>query len=195
MSYTSTVRYGTVRSPVKIESIPDPLAKGYALIARKDPQLRDLRLAVANEVTATLNTGRILDLGTGPGYLPVVLARRAPQLTIDGIDLAQGMVKIARKNATNRGVADRVSFHRADAAQLPFEDNSFDLILSTLSFHHWARPLACLTELHRVLKPQHEAWIYDVRRDTTSAVNAAFRRQYGRLVGVLFLKLVRRTLR
>jgi ubiquinone/menaquinone biosynthesis C-methylase UbiE len=180
---------------VKIESIPDPLAKGYALIARKDPQLRDLRLAVANEVTATLNTGRILDLGTGPGYLPVVLARRAPQLTIDGIDLAQGMVKIARKNATNRGVADRVSFHRADAAQLPFEDNSFDLILSTLSFHHWARPLACLTELHRVLKPQHEAWIYDVRRDTTSAVNAAFRRQYGRLVGVLFLKLVRRTLR
>ena len=176
---------------MKIESIPDPLAKVYALIARKGPQLRDLRLAVVDEVTNTFTSGRILDVGTGPGYLPVELALRAPQLKIDGIDLSHGMVTIARKNAAKRGVDDRVRFHRADAAELPFEDNSFDLILSTLSFHHWARPLTCLTELHRVLKPQHEAWIYDVRRDTTREVNAAFRRQYGWLVGVLFLRLVR----
>ena len=176
---------------MKIERIPDPLAKVYALIARKGPQLRDLRLAVVDEVTTTLTSGRILDVGTGPGYLPVELALHAPQLKLDGIDLSHGMVTIARKNAAKRGVADRVRFHRADAAKLPFADNSFDLILSTLSFHHWARPLACLTELHRVLKPQRETWIYDVRRDTTSEVNAAFRRQYGWLVGLLFLKLVR----
>jgi ubiquinone/menaquinone biosynthesis C-methylase UbiE len=79
----------------------------------------------------------------------------------------------------------------ADAAKLPFDDGSFDLVLSTLSLHHWSQPLECLTEVHRVLKPQHEAWIYDARRDTTKEVNAAFRRKYGWFLAVLFLKLVR----
>ncbi len=188
------VRYLCLRyegSPVKIESITGPLVKVYALIARKGPQLRDLRHAVAEEVAAAFTTGRILDVGTGPGYLPLEIALRAPGLTIDGVDLSHGMVAIARKNTAKHGVDDRVSFHRADAAELPFEDNSFDLVISTLSFHHWSRPLACVTELHRVLKPEHEAWIYDVRRDTTSEVNATFRRRYGWLVGVLFLRLVR----
>lgn len=176
---------------MKIESIPAPGAYVYRWIARKSPPLRDLCNAVAAEVTAAITAGRILDVGTGPGYLPIEIATRAPGLELDGIDLSPAMVKIARKHAAKRGVADRVRFQRAHAAELPFDDGSFDLIISTLSFHHWARPLECLTELHRVLKPQHEAWIYDARRDTTHEVNAAFRRDYGRFVAFLFLKLVR----
>jgi ubiquinone/menaquinone biosynthesis C-methylase UbiE len=176
---------------VKIESIPAPGARIYAVIARKGPQLRDLRQAVAEEAIATLTAGRVLDVGTGPGYLPIALAQRAPQLAIDGIDLSHAMVTIARKNAEKSGVANRVRFQRANAADLPFEDGSFGLIISTLSLHHWSQPLECLTEIHRVLKPQHEAWIYDARRDTTKEVNAAFRRQYGWFLAVLFLKLVR----
>jgi ubiquinone/menaquinone biosynthesis C-methylase UbiE len=176
---------------VKIESIPAPGARIYAVIARKGPQLRDLHNAVAEEAIATLTAGRILDVGTGPGYLPVALAQRAPQLAIDGIDLSPAMVTIARKNAAKSGVGNRVTFHRANAADLPFDDGSFDLVLSTLSLHHWSRPLECLTEIHRVLKPQHEAWIYDARRDTTKEVNVAFRRKYGWFLAVLFLKLVR----
>ena len=176
---------------MKIESIPAPGARVYAVIARKGPQLRDLHNAVAEEATATLTAGRILDVGTGPGYLPVALALRAPQLAIDDIDLSPAMVTIARNNAAKSGVADRVRFQRANAADLPFEDGSFDLVLSTFSLHHWSQPLECLTEIHRVLKPQHEAWIYDARRDTTKEVNAAFRRKYGWFLAFLFLKLVR----
>jgi ubiquinone/menaquinone biosynthesis C-methylase UbiE len=176
---------------MKIESIPAPGARIYAVIASKSPPLRALCNAVAAEVTAAIAAGRILDVGTGPGYLPIEIATRAPGLELDGIDLSPAMVRIARKTATKQGVADRVRFHRAPAANLPFDDGSFDLVISTLSFHHWARPLECLAELHRVLKPQHEAWIYDARRDTTHEVNAAFRREYGRFVAFLFLKLVR----
>jgi ubiquinone/menaquinone biosynthesis C-methylase UbiE len=132
-----------------------------------------------------------LDVGTGPGYLPIEIATRAPGLELDGIDLSFAMVELARKTVAKKGVADRVRFHHAHAAELPFDDGSFDLVISTLSFHHWARPLECLTEIHRVLKPQHEAWIYDARRDTTDEVNAAFSREYGRLVAFLFLRLVR----
>jgi ubiquinone/menaquinone biosynthesis C-methylase UbiE len=176
---------------MKIESIPAPGAVVYAWIARTSPPLRDLCNAVAAEVTAAITTGRILDVGTGQGYLPIEIAKRAPGLKLDGIDLSPAMVKLARKTAAKKGVADRVRFQRAHAAELPFDDGSFDLVISTLSFHHWARPIECLTELHRVLKPHHEAWIYDARRDTTNEVNAAFRREYGRFVALLFLKLVR----
>jgi ubiquinone/menaquinone biosynthesis C-methylase UbiE len=167
---------------MKIESIPAPGAYVYAVIARKSPPLRDLCNAVAAEVTAAITAGRIL---------PIRIAAQAPGLELDGIDLSPAMVKLARKTAAKRGVADRVRFHHAHAAELPFEDESFDLVTSTLSFHHWARPLECLTEIHRVLKPHREAWIYDARRDTTNEVNAAFRRDYGRFVAFLFLKLVR----
>jgi ubiquinone/menaquinone biosynthesis C-methylase UbiE len=176
---------------MKMERIPAPGAIVYAWIASKSPPLRVLCNAVAAEVTKAITAGRILDVGTGPGYLPIEIATRAPGLALDGIDLSPAMVKLARKTAAKRGVADRVRFQRAHAADLPFDDGSFDLVISTLSFHHWARPLECLAELHRVLKPQHEAWIYDARRDTTHEVNAAFRNDYGRFVAFLFLTLVR----
>ncbi|MBN1762169.1 MAG: class I SAM-dependent methyltransferase [Methanomicrobia archaeon] len=142
---------------MKIESIPALGSYIYAFIARKSPPLRDLCKAVAAEVTGTITAGRILDIGTGPGYLLIEIAARAPGLELDGIDLSPAMVKIARKNAAKKGVADHVRFQRANAADLPFDDGSFDLILSTLSFHHWSRPLECLTEIRRVLKAQHEA--------------------------------------
>lgn len=137
---------------MKIESIPYPGEKIYSVIARKSPPLRDLCRAVAEEVTATITSGRIVDVGTGPGYLPIEIARRAQGLEIEGIDLSPAMVKIARKNADKRGVTDRVRFQRANAADLPFEDGYVDLIVSTLSLHHWSRPLDCLNEIHRVLK-------------------------------------------
>lgn len=175
----------------KIESIPNPGARVYSLIARKSPPLRDLCLEVAEEVTSRLNSGRILDVGTGPAYLPVEIAKRAPNLEIVGIDLSPAMVAIATKNAEKRGVSDRVRVQRANAADLPFEDGYFDLVVSTLSLHHWLRPSECLKEINRVLKENGEAWIYDARRDTTKEVNAQFRERYGWLLAFVFLNLVR----
>jgi ubiquinone/menaquinone biosynthesis C-methylase UbiE len=176
---------------VKIESIPNPGARVYSLIARKSPPLRDLCLEVAEEVTAKLRSGRILDVGTGPGYLPVEIAKRAPNLELVGIDLSPAMVAIATKNAEKRGVSARVRVQRANAADLPFEDGYFDLVVSTLSLHHWLKPSECLKEINRVLNENGEAWIYDARRDTTKEVNAQFRERYGWLLAFVFLNLVR----
>ncbi len=48
-------------------------------------------------------------------------------------------------------------------ASLPFADGSFDLVVSTLSMHHWADPAAGLAEIGRVLRPRATALIWDLR--------------------------------
>lgn len=176
---------------LKIEGIPDLAAKVYSLIARKSPLLRDFYKEVAEEVRSKISSGRILDVGTGPGYLPLEIAKRSQSLEIIGIDISSAMVKIASRNAENMGFSGRVMFQLGNAASLPFEDGHFDFVVSTVSLHHWLRPAECLKEIYRVLKDNGEAWIYDIRRDTPEEVNAQVRRKYGWFLSFLFLKIVR----
>jgi len=176
---------------IKIEGIPSFGAKIYSLIGRKMPFLKDLYNEVAEEITARISSGKILDVGTGPGYLPLEIAKRAANLEIVGIDISPVMVKIAKRNAKDRGFSERVKFQIGNAANLPFDDGYFDFVISTLSFHHWLKPIECLNEIYRVLKENGEAWIYDVRRDTPKEVNAKLRDKYGWFLSFLFLNIVR----
>jgi ubiquinone/menaquinone biosynthesis C-methylase UbiE len=70
---------------------------------------------------------RVLDLGTGTGLAAFLLARRFPEAEVVGADVAEGMVEVARRN-TPPELAGRVRFERADAAELPYGDGSFDLV-------------------------------------------------------------------
>lgn len=176
---------------MKIEAIPNFATGLYAFIARKSPCIRDIHQEVAKEVCAKISSGKVLDLGTGPGYLPFEIAKRAPGLEIVGIDLSSGMVDIAKKKANELGLSNRVTFKTANATSLPFGAASFDFVVSTLSMHHWHDPKACFKEIHRVLKNNGEANIFDLRRDTTKEVNAEFRKKYGWFLSFLFLKFVR----
>ena len=176
---------------MKIEAIPNFVAGIYAFIARKNPSIRDIHQEIAKEICAKISSGRILDLGTGPGYLPFEISKRSPNLKITGIDLSSGMVDMARKKAKELGLSNRVTFEIANAASLPFEDGSFDFVVSTMSMHHWLDPKACFKEIHRVLKNNAEANIFDIRRDTTKEVNTEFTKKYGWFLSFLFLKFVR----
>jgi len=176
---------------MKIEAIPNVVSGLYAFIARKNPCIRDIHQEVTKEVCAKISSGRILDLGTGPGYLPFAMAKIAPGLEIVGIDLSSGMVELARKKARELGFSNRVTFEVANAARLPFEDGSFDFVVSTLSLHHWSNPAACFKEIYRVLKDNAQADIFDLRRDTTKEVNAEVRQKYGWFLSFLLLRFVR----
>jgi SAM-dependent methyltransferase len=88
---------------------------------------------------------RALDLGTGTGGAAFAIARRFPETEVTGVDLAERMIEQARGNVTD-DMRERVRFELADAARLPFPDDSFDLVgLSNM--------IPFFDELERVLAP------------------------------------------
>jgi SAM-dependent methyltransferase len=83
---------------------------------------------------------QVLEVGCGPGHLSIRLARHGFQVT--GLDLDPAMIARAQANADRPENSNqrRPSLLIGDAASLAFPDRSFDLVVSTLSMHHWGRP-------------------------------------------------------
>ena len=152
----------------KIERIPGVLASAYAKATRMaiDSYYRQ----VAKKIVAHLKSGTILDLGTGPGYLPIEIVKKSSQIQIIGIDLSRRLIQMARANALTAGLADRLNFQLGNAAALDFEDSFFDMVISTGMLHSIKEPVKVLQEIYRVLKAGREAWIFDPAR-VTSAVD------------------------
>jgi ubiquinone/menaquinone biosynthesis C-methylase UbiE len=134
---------------------------------------------VADVVAAGLGSGaRVLDVGTGPGGVPLAIARAQPLLRVDGLDLSEDMVSYARQATADAGLADRVTFTVGDVAHLPYPDGTFDLVVSSMSQHHWADVRGGVREVRRVLRPGGRAWIYDARIALHRATSIA-RREAG----------------
>ena len=93
---------------------------------------------------------RILDVGCGTGYLLGRLAACAPQAgALAGIDAAPAMIEVARDASAD----DRLRFVVGTAERLPWPAATFDLVVSTTSFDHWADQRTGLAECARVLAP------------------------------------------
>jgi ubiquinone/menaquinone biosynthesis C-methylase UbiE len=107
---------------------------------------------------------RVLEVGSGPGHLSIRLSHQLG-LDVTGLDLDPAMIEVARANAERAAGGDRrqPSFVLGDVASLPFPDASFDLVVSTLSLHHWADARAGLSEIGRVLRPGGRALVWDLR--------------------------------
>jgi ubiquinone/menaquinone biosynthesis C-methylase UbiE len=91
----------------------------------------------------------ILDIGCGTGKLLGVAQGRFPDAKLFGVDAAIEMVR--RAQASNPGEA--IHFQQAIAEELPFAGASFDMVFSTMTFHHWRDQSKGIAEIARVLAP------------------------------------------
>ena len=99
---------------------------------------------------------RLLDVGCGTGALLRELAARGAPARLSGIDLSPAMVALARAR-----LPAAVRLAVADAATLPFPAASFDVVVSSSSFHFWPRPQRVLAEVRRVLAASGRLTITD----------------------------------
>lgn len=95
---------------------------------------------------------RVLDCGVGTGALACALARVLPDpFRLDAIDISPGMLDLAGARFRDLGIA--ATLRQGDVCRLPYDDATFDLVLTGHVLEHLADPRAALAEMVRVLKP------------------------------------------
>jgi ubiquinone/menaquinone biosynthesis C-methylase UbiE len=150
---------------VNVEGIEDPeTAEAYDRINRM-PQFKLIRRGFVKKLKKYGVKETITDIGCGPGYLLQVITKEMPENALIGVDISKEMVEKAKANFVSMGYGERIEFKQGSADHLPFDDDTQDFIISTLSLHHWNDPQAAFKEIHRVLKPGGQMLIYDLRRD------------------------------
>jgi ubiquinone/menaquinone biosynthesis C-methylase UbiE len=127
----------------------------------RDKGWLETRLITGSEI----GSGLALEVGPGPGYLGLEWLKNTEGTTLQGMDISEDMLEIARRNAAEYGLTDRVKYVKGDAQKMPFESDYFDAVFTNGSLHEWSHPEKIMDEIYRVLKPCGRYCISDMRRD------------------------------
>lgn len=147
----------------------DPKAVDYyhKLMAGEHVQYR---LIAGKALSLKPDAVEIADIGTGPGFLAIELAKMSRK-QIKAIDVSPNMLLKSQELAEKANV--EIETVESSCENLPFADQSLDLVTSIHLLHVLADPLPYFMELKRVLKPGGRALIIDFRRDTWGALRLA----------------------
>ena len=105
------------------------------------------------DVDAALRAGaRVADVACGVGWAGIAIARRYPNAIVDGFDLDETSIALARDNAEGAGVADRVTFEARDGAD-PTRAGRYDLAVVIEAIHDLSRPIEVLAAIRSMLTP------------------------------------------
>jgi len=147
-----------------------PALLAYNFARRKWTYASTIRTQIFNSL-ALRGDEKILDVGCGSGLLVNEAARRLSKGKATGIDIwaphsGGGNHALLMKNAQAEGVVDKIEFKQADVRKLPFNDASFDVIMSSGALHHISRDRAeheqAINEMLRVLKPNGQIALMDI---------------------------------
>ncbi|MBN1994422.1 MAG: class I SAM-dependent methyltransferase [Anaerolineae bacterium] len=110
--------------------------------------------------------GKVLDIGTGPGFVAIEIARllQGTGGQVVGLDMSPAMLTLASENATRAGLNGALTWREGDARAMPFDRGEFDAMVSNDSLHHWTDPLPIFNEIARVVKDNGGYIIHDSRR-------------------------------
>lgn len=159
------------------EGIPWPGTIIYNSLSRTDI-FRDHYSLVAKDISGYFLRGRLLDVGTGPGWLLHAVRRICGDAELYGVDISASMVQKARVNSS-RECPGRMEFVHAGSSSLPFENEYFDCVVSTGSIHHWKDIDESLAEIYRVLKKGACVLIYDLVTEVPEDIQIELEARYG----------------
>lgn len=131
------------------------------LHVRADSYLRTFEKLFSN--TAPSKGARMLEIGSGVGYVMEAAMRRYAPARITGLDVAQGMIQMARQRLQRDGVdSTNVEFVHYDGVDAPLASESLDFIYSVASLQHAPRPYCfrAISEAHRMLRVGGTGWIH-----------------------------------
>ena len=112
------------------------------------------------DVQAQLSAGspvRIAEVGCGTGFAALLLAEAYPQVRVDGFDLDEASIRVAREAAEDRGLSDRVHFEVRDAAD-PTIVGHYDLVLAIEMIHDVPHPVSVLHTMRTLPAPMQPYW-------------------------------------
>ncbi|MBE6519590.1 MAG: class I SAM-dependent methyltransferase [Thermoplasmata archaeon] len=137
----------------------DAAAKEYKAIVERQLSSsdKDVWMRMVYEHAPKKEKLRVLDIGTGPGFFTIALSLDGHDVT--GVDLSEGMLEVARKNAEEFGA--KCDFRQMNADRLYFESDTFDLIINRNVT--WTIPdmEECYREWRRVLAPDGKLLVFD----------------------------------
>ncbi len=120
-----------------------------SLVTEWLPQLPD----VLARLQDTSSPARVADVCCGTGWSAIVLAEAFPHLTTDGYDNDEDSIARARRNAAERGVADRVRFEVRDVSAEADLESTYDVAFMFEALHDLPHPVQALRNVHRWLQP------------------------------------------
>jgi arsenite methyltransferase len=105
---------------------------------------------------------RLIELGSGPGFYALRLAKRFPQIIVTGVDRSENQLAWARQRAILHRL-NNCSFARVNVLNLPFVDASFDVLIASRLFTILPDPARAVAEMYRVVKPGGRCFIAEPR--------------------------------
>lgn len=148
----------------RVPEMQGAVARWYARQRGSGSQVEAYRTQAALLTAGVPPGADVLEVAPGPGYLAIEMARLG-RVQVTGLDISPTFVRIAKENARQATVS--IDFRQGDAAAMPFDPASFDLIVCQATFKNFTQPGSALAEMHRVLRPGGTAVIKDMRRDVS----------------------------
>ena len=103
---------------------------------------------------------KILDLGTGSGYLAFEVAKKFKECEVTGLDIVVQTLEVNKEEAVKRGFKN-ISFVAYDGVHFPFEEEEFDYVLTRYALHHFPKIEETFKEISRILKQKGQLFIAD----------------------------------
>ena len=122
---------------------------------------------------------RVADVACGVGWASIAIARAYPDVRVDGFDLDESSIELARQNAREAGLSDRLTFQTRDVAQA--EAGAYDIAVIIEAIHDMTQPVAVLSSVRRMLRHDGVALIADEKTEDafTAPASESERFYYG----------------